>query len=124
MLHTKILVVDDEPEIAEELTEFLESCDFPCASAFSAGDALSKISDDPAITLVMTDMRMPGQDGAALIKELKSRDDRQFEYVIISGHLDAEQDVHDIKGPDVKLMRKPVNIEELMEFVEALKFAD
>ncbi len=71
MLHTKILVVDDEPEIAEELTEFLESCDFPCASAFSAGDALSKISDDPSITLVMTDMRMPGQDGAALIKELK-----------------------------------------------------
>lgn len=122
MIHKKILVVDDESEIAEELSEFLTSFDFPCDSAVSASDALAKIELDHDITLVMTDMRMPGKDGAALIKELKARDDREFEYVMISGHLDAEQDVHDIKGPDVALMRKPVSIEQLMEYLESRDF--
>jgi len=68
-------------------------------------------------------MRMPGRDGAELIKDLQLRTDRSFEYVMISGHLDAEQDIAGIKGDDVKLMRKPIDIEDLMSFLEALSFA-
>ena len=122
MKHKKIMIIDDEPVIAEELSEFLESFDYPCAKALSVDEALGVIAGDPDITLIMTDMRMPGKDGAELIRELKGHSDRKFEYVMISGHLDADQDLHDIKGPDLTLMRKPVDVEELVNFLEQRDF--
>lgn len=123
MDHKHILIVDDEAIIAEELSEFLESFDYVCATASSADEAEARIDADPNITLILTDMRMPGRDGAELIKDLKRRTDRTFEYVMISGHLDAEQDIAGIQGGDVKLMRKPIDIEGLLSYLESLSFA-
>ena len=122
MNHKKILIVDDEPVIAEELSEFLESFDYPCATALSVDEALGKITSDGDITLIMTDMRMPGRDGADLIRELKAHSERSFEFVMISGHLDADQDLDDIKGPDLTLMRKPVDVEMLVNYLEERDF--
>ena len=124
MQHKRILVVDDEAVIAEELCEFLESFDYPCRSAFSADEALQVVNEDTDITLIMTDMRMPGRSGAELIRELQSMGDRSFQYVMISGHLDADQDLADIKVEDVTLMRKPINIEEMVDYLENLHFID
>lgn len=124
MKHKKILIIDDEPVIAEELSEFLESFDYHCTTALSADAAIERIAKDSDITLIMTDMRMPGRDGAELIRELKSHPERKFEYVMISGHLDADQDLNDIKGTDLTLMRKPVNVEELVNYLEARDFED
>lgn len=124
MKHKKILIIDDEPVIAEELSEFLESFDYPCATALSADEAVERIAGDVDITLIMTDMRMPGRDGADLIRELKSHPERKFEYVMISGHLDADQDLHDIKGSDLTLMRKPVDVEQLIGFLESKDFLE
>lgn len=122
MNHKKILIIDDETVIAEELSEFLSSFDYPCQTALSVDEAMGKIADDHEITLILTDMRMPGRDGADLIRELKAREDRRFEYVMISGHLDADQDLHDIKDSDVTLMRKPVDVEELINYLESRDF--
>lgn len=123
MQHKHILIVDDETIIAEELSEFLESFDYVCQTASSADEADALIDANPDITLILTDMRMPGRDGAELIKDLKRREGRSFEYVMISGHLDAEQDIAEIKGDDVKLMRKPIDIEGLVTYLEGLNFA-
>ncbi len=124
MQHKHILIVDDETIIAEELAEFLESFDYACATAFNAEQAEACVEADPNITLIMTDMRMPGRDGAELIKALKDRPDRDFEYIMISGHLDADQELEHIKGTDVTLMRKPINIESLITLLEGLTFAE
>ena len=123
MHHKRILVVDDEAVIAEELCEFLESFDYPCQLAFSADEALKIVAEDADITLIMTDMRMPGRSGAELIRELQSISNRSFEYVMISGHLDADQDLAEIKVEHVTLMRKPINIEEMVEYLENLQFS-
>lgn len=123
MEHKKILVVDDEPMIAEELAEFLESFDYPCGAVNSVDSALAFIAEDPEVTLVMTDMRMPGRDGADLLRELSALPDRRFEYVVISGHLDAEKELKDLSSASITLMRKPINIEEMLAFLESLTFA-
>ena len=124
MQHKRILIVDDETVITDELAEFLESFDYVCEKAYSADEAEEAIGANPDITLVMTDMRMPVRNGAELIKSLKSRPDRQFEYVMISGHLDADQNIEDIKGDELTLMRKPINIDALLEYLESRRFAD
>ena len=122
MEHKKILIVDDEPMIAEELAEFLESFDYPCSAVNSADSALAYIAENPDVTLVMTDMRMPGRDGAELLRELSAIPDRQFEYVVISGHLDAEQELRGLSSASITLMRKPINIEEMLTFLDSLTF--
>ena len=67
MQHSGILIVDDESVIAEELCEFLSSFDYSCQKALSVDEALNIIEKDITLTLILTDMRMPGRDGAELI---------------------------------------------------------
>ena len=122
MKHHGILIVDDEVVIAEELSEFLASFDYVCQAAISVDQALELIEADTSITLILTDMRMPGRDGSELIQILQGMPDRQFEFVMISGHLDADEDLKHINVTDVTLMRKPIDIEALMTYLEDRNF--
>ncbi len=122
MKHSGILIVDDESVIAEELCEFLQSFDYPCQKALSVDQALSTIETDTKISLILTDMRMPGRDGAELIQALQEMPNRQFEYLMISGHLDADEDLKHINSDGVTLMRKPINIDALLQFLNEREF--
>ena len=122
MQHSGILIVDDESVIAEELCEFLSSFDFLCQTALSVDEALNIIEQDITLTLILTDMRMPGRDGAELIQILQNIPGRDFEYLMISGHLDADEDLKHISSDNVTLMRKPIDIEALLLFLEEREF--
>ena len=122
MKHSGILVVDDESVIAEELCEFLSSFDYTCQKALSVNEALALIETNLHITLILTDMRMPGRDGAELIQALQKMPGRQFEYLMISGHLDAGEDLKHINNEGVTLMRKPIDIDALLLFLEEREF--
>ena len=121
--HKKILLVDDEVVIGEELAELLTSMDFPTLAVTSVDEALDAIDSDSDFTLILTDMRMPGKSGADLIRILQAISDRYFEYVIISGHLDAGQELAGIEADSVKLMRKPIDVGELLAYLDGLSFA-
>lgn len=121
--HDRILVVDDEPVILEELCELLDTMDYDATSADSVDAALAAVDADPRITLIITDMRMPGKDGSELVRTLASRDDRKFEFVVISGHLDGDAEMSGLSKLPVRRMRKPINFEEMMDFLEELDFA-
>ena len=122
MKHSGILIVDDESVIAEELCEFIQSFDFPCKTALSVDEALSTVATDAEITLILTDMRMPGRDGAELIQVLQDMPDREFEYLMISGHLDADEDLKHLNSDGVTLMRKPIDIDALLQFLNEREF--
>ena len=122
MKHSGILVVDDESVIAEELCEFLSSFDYRCEKALSVNEALALIEENLHITLILTDMRMPGRDGAELIQALQEMPGRPFEYRMISGHLDADEDLKHINSEAVTLMRKPIDIDALLLFLEEREF--
>lgn len=122
MQHSGILIVDDEVVIAEELSEFLTSFDYHCQTAISVDQALEAVDKDKNISMILTDMRMPGRDGSELIQILQDMPDRQFEFVMISGHLDADEDLKHINVTDVTLMRKPIDIEALMTYLEDRNF--
>ena len=121
--HKKVLLVDDEVVIGEELAELLTSMEFPTMAVTSVDEALDAIDADPDFTLILTDMRMPGKSGADLIRMLQAMSDRSFEYVIISGHLDAGQELAGIEANTVKLMRKPIDVGELLAYLDGLSFA-
>ena len=64
-----ILCVDDEPQILQGLTLHLRR-QYKVVTAESAAAALKVIAETSAPAVVVSDMRMPGMDGAALLKRM------------------------------------------------------
>ena len=69
----KILIVDDDPQIREIFYEMLTRFGYGCRTAADGLQALTMLQEEGDISLVITDIRMPGMDGIELIKEIKSR---------------------------------------------------
>jgi len=68
----RVLVVDDEPEVAALLAEILGSAGYETAVA-DGGDAALAWLADHSCDLVFCDVRMPGMDGPAFWREVKLR---------------------------------------------------
>jgi DNA-binding NtrC family response regulator len=117
----QLLLVDDEEDANEELTELLEGEGFCCFTASSVKLALELLTKHPDIALVITDLRMPEQSGLSLIKLLREHTSRQHLPVIVtSGHADMD-DVTDLLRLQVlDLFRKPIYHVRLLETLNTL----
>ncbi|MDZ4674365.1 MAG: PAS domain S-box protein [Gemmatimonadota bacterium] len=112
-----VLVVDDESAIRQITSRVLERFGYRVISAANGEDALELFRSRPAdIALVLTDMRMPGMDGATLIRHLRdhSRDLR----IIGASGLQAEGNVALLGGLKVSsILTKPFTAGELLTTV-------
>ena len=77
----RVLVVDDEPEIAQVLVDILEADGHRTAVAESGRQAL-RLLNESDYDLILSDLRMPDLDGMGLYKELKSMDRQLTERLI------------------------------------------
>jgi putative two-component system response regulator len=68
----RCLVVDDEPRLRQALVRLMQGEGFTCFEAGSGQQALEVLEREP-VALVLSDMRMPGMDGAALLREVRAR---------------------------------------------------
>jgi PAS domain S-box-containing protein len=68
----RVLVVDDEPELVSLMRDILESAQFEVASAESGAVALELLSE-ARFDAIVSDLRMPDMDGAALRREVCER---------------------------------------------------
>jgi two-component system NtrC family sensor kinase len=68
----RVLVVDDEADIVELMRRMLEGAGFEVASADSGALALALL-DSARFDAIVSDLRMPDMDGAALWREVKAR---------------------------------------------------
>ena len=71
-LNHKILIIDDEVAIIEELSEYIASIGFEVFSTVSAVDVCDILINDPAINIIITDLKMPRLNGFSLIDQIKS----------------------------------------------------
>ena len=70
----KILIVDDEVEIINTLTRYLELDDhYEIESVTDPAKALEKVNKDK-IHIVLTDIMMPGMSGIELLEQIKTID--------------------------------------------------
>ena len=67
----KVLVVDDQPLIVEELSEFLESSGYRCVPCVTSREAIAAFVADPEISLVLCDQHMPEMNGIELTQHLQ-----------------------------------------------------
>ncbi|MEC9255510.1 MAG: response regulator, partial [Pseudomonadota bacterium] len=79
-----ILLVDDEENILKSLTRSLGRLDVDITTASSVGDALY-ILENTDVDLVISDMRMPGADGAELLKTVAEKSPHTLRF-LLTGH--------------------------------------
>jgi CheY-like chemotaxis protein len=107
----RVLVVDDNVALAENIVEILALVGYAGEIAGSAEEAIPRALS-VGIRCIVTDFRLPGLDGAHLIKTLR-RHDRKIRAVIISAHSDEGtiKAAHDAGIDD--FLTKPVDFARL-----------
>lgn len=68
--HPPILVVDDNPDNAHIIRDYLEARGFPITVAYNGDDAL-KAFQEVKPSIVLLDVMMPGRDGWQVCREIK-----------------------------------------------------
>ncbi|WP_426233343.1 response regulator transcription factor [Pseudomonas sp. TWP3-2] len=113
----KVLVVDDQPLIVEELCEFLESSGYRCVPCESSKQAIERFSEDATIGLVLCDLHMPDMDGIELVQALQRLAGKQrvFEAIMLTGRADKQDVIKALRAGISDYYQKPVNLDELLE---------
>src|SRR5579863_2413558 len=112
----RILFVDDEPLILEGLQRSLRPFRKEWSAAYAAGgeEALAMLQREP-FDVIVTDMRMPGMDGAMLLAEVTCRYPDILR-MVLSGQSDLESVVKSA-GATHQYLTKPCSIEVLRNVV-------
>lgn len=111
----KILLVDDEKEFVQTLSERLQTRNLESAIAYDGEQALEMLNVEVPDVIVL-DLRMPGIDGIETLRRVKERHP-QVEVIILTGHgSEHEQGLAEELGAFAYL-QKPVNINELAQIM-------
>lgn len=113
----KVLVVDDQPLIVEELCEFLESSGYRCVPCHSSPQAVARFREDVEIGLVLCDLHMPDMDRIELVQELQriAGKQRAFEAIMLTGRADKQDVIKALRAGIADYYQKPINLDELLE---------
>lgn len=124
-LQMKVLVVDDQPLIVEELCEFLESSGYRCVPCESSREAIERFSEDAEISLVLCDLHMPGLDGIQLVQELQriAGKQRVFEAIMLTGRAEKQDVIKALRAGIADYYQKPINLDELLEGLQRQEVA-
>ena len=107
-----VLCVDDEANILSALKRVLRSAGYCVVTAGDAAQALVRLEEMP-IDIVISDMRMPGMDGAALLEQVQQRWPA-IPRLLLTGHADMGATVAAInRGKIFRYLHKPWDDHEL-----------
>ncbi|WP_318837884.1 MULTISPECIES: response regulator transcription factor [Pseudomonas] len=125
MSAVKVLVVDDQPLIVEELCEFLESSGYRCVPCDSSQQAIEQFIDDQDIGLVLCDLQMPDMNGIELVQELQrlSGKHRVFEAIMLTGRADKQDVIKALRAGIADYYQKPIELDELLEGLQRQEVA-
>ncbi|MEK7315737.1 MAG: sigma-54 dependent transcriptional regulator [Candidatus Eisenbacteria bacterium] len=112
---TRVLVVDDEPSILLEIAGTLKR-HYDVLTATNAEDA-EKILASERVDLLLTDLRLPGKDGLALLEAAKAAIP-DLPVVLLSGHGTIEEAVKAIRLGAADFLEKPFGPERLQVTAE------
>jgi response regulator RpfG family c-di-GMP phosphodiesterase len=108
---TRCLVVDDEPRLRQALVRLMQGAGFTCFEAGSAPDALSLLDREP-LELVLSDMRMPGMDGASLLRRIREQHP-DVAVVMVTAVAEVEVAVSCLAAGAMDYITKPFIFEEV-----------
>lgn len=113
---TKVLLVDDEQQFVEPLSERLNTRGFHTGIALSGEEAVSLMEKDQWDVIVL-DVLMPGMDGTETLREIK-KIKPLVEVIMLTGHATVESAIEGMKLGAYDYLMKPTELTELIEKIE------
>lgn len=111
----KVLIIEDEPIIAEMISMILEDEGFDVISLSDTGWARFKLQASE-VNLVMLDLQLKGEGGASICKYIKTHHDlKSIPVILVSGSEDIEE-IKEKCGAD-DLIRKPFELNHFISKV-------
>ena len=110
---SRVLLVDDEREFVQTLSERLEMRDVGSAVAYDGESALQMVEHDEPDVMIL-DLKMPGIDGIEVLRRVKATNPH-VEVIILTGHGSDEDCATCMELGAFAYLQKPVDIEALSE---------
>jgi CheY-like chemotaxis protein len=117
----RILVVDDEPSVAEVIAEAIRARGDSALVCLDATEALDLL-ENTGVDGVFLDLVMPGLGGLAALARMRDRHPN-LPVVILSGHAEDEQVAEALSLGAVDVIRKPAALVHLTDAMARLKRA-
>jgi DNA-binding response OmpR family regulator len=112
---TKILVVDDEPDLVSTVQYRLEYCKFEVVTASNGEEGLKKAASEKP-DLILLDIDMPGMNGHEMLGHLKNSPDLRDKPVIMCTAMCEAEDIAEASSRGVAdYIAKPFDFSELVE---------
>ena len=118
-LPSKVLLVDDEREFVQTLSERLLMRDMGSAVAYDGESALSMINEDEPEVMIL-DLKMPGIDGIEVLRRVKQTRP-EIEVIILTGHGSQADRKTCLELGAFAYLQKPVDIDLLTETLKKAK---
>jgi FixJ family two-component response regulator len=111
-----VLVIDDDPNLRASVGRLLRSNGMNVQEFATISDFLKSDPPDGPTCLVL-DVRLPGQSGLDLQREL-ARAKRKLPIVFITGHGDIPMSVQAMKGGAIEFLTKPFRDQDLLDAIQ------
>jgi len=117
---SKILVIDDEPQVTEIIEAFLTNAGHEVIVSNGANDGLSKARDMKP-DVILLDIMMPGSDGYSICNELKNDPPTaDIPVVFLTGKDRSEDQGRSFKVGGDMFIKKPFSCERLLEIINII----
>jgi DNA-binding NtrC family response regulator len=114
-----VLLVDDEPEFTQVLSQRMESRGVDVDTAAGGREALEKVKDQSYDAIVL-DLFMPEMDGMETLKRLVA-DNPALQVILLTAHATLSKGIEAIKLGAMDFLEKPAEIQSLMEKIQQAK---
>jgi CheY-like chemotaxis protein len=108
----KVLLVDDEKEFIETLSERLKMRDLDAKMALDGEQALESLQDDEPDVMLL-DLKMPGMDGMEVLRQVKKAFPN-VQVVMLTGHGSDKDEEQARSLGAYAYLQKPVDLEPLV----------
>jgi FixJ family two-component response regulator len=112
-----VMVIDDDPGVRDSLGKLLRSAGFRVSLLGSVSEFLAADRPEGPACLVL-DVRLPGQSGLELQRELAGAKKRQLPIIFITGHGDIPMSVQAMKGGAIEFLTKPFREQDLLDAIQ------
>ena len=112
-----VIVIDDDPAIREALSGLFRSVGFQVKLLASVREFLETSGRPEGPACLVLDVRLPGQSGFDLQRELAATH-IHFPIVFITGHGDIPMSVRAMKGGAIEFLTKPFRDQDLLDAVQ------
>ena len=111
----RVLIVDDEPDVVANWSRILERDGYPCVTA-TAGERALALLETEHPDIVLTDLRMPGIDGMAVLARALELDPDAV-VVVITGHGTVQSAVEAMRAGAFDYLLKPLPSNDALRLV-------